>query len=40
MKVFMLRADYGWYSDVFKNNKYIDIGLFDTFISSVEYKGE
>lgn len=29
MKVFVLRADYGRYTDVFKNNNYIGIGWFE-----------
>ena len=29
MKVFVLRADYGRYTDTFKNNKYIGIGWFE-----------
>ena len=29
MRVFVLRADYGRYTDVFRNNNYIGIGWFD-----------
>ena len=34
MKVFVLRADYGKYTDVFKNKNYIGIGWFEGIIPS------
>ena len=37
MKVFVLRADYGRYTDSFKNNKYIGIGWFEE-INPIESK--